>query len=398
MKILFVNTYYYPNMFGGAEHSVKILAEGLSEEHECAVFSVDSGCNEGLKSEKIGNVCVFRSGSRCFDFAARFHKTESLRIKLKNRLADLYNPAALKHFKTVIQQFKPDVILTNGLRGIGPQVWKIANQNGVKVVHTLRDYFVVDPTMKMNHLSFFWLWKSFFSHYSKFINYLTAPSDYTIDKVIAAGFYSPKKKKVAIPNGTDVDRSLLCKLIDAKRTQNSPLTQFIFVGTLGLYKGIMQLIEAFNQLRDKNVRLVICGSGTLKNEVLNAVAKNPNIVYRGQLPSDVLKEEYRKSDVCVIPSLWDEPFGRVVVEAAANGCAVIASNRGGIPEIVKNLGVDEPIDCYDLHQLNLSLEQFCSLEKRLEQLDCILKNITLYSKENNVKSYEKVFFELVSAH
>ena len=47
MRILFVNTYYYPNMFGGAEHSVKLLAEGLGAHNECAVFSADAA-SKGL--------------------------------------------------------------------------------------------------------------------------------------------------------------------------------------------------------------------------------------------------------------------------------------------------------------------------------------------------------------
>tara|TARA_A100001015_G_scaffold223370_1_gene251579 strand:- start:3522 stop:5651 length:2130 start_codon:yes stop_codon:yes gene_type:complete len=45
---------------------------------------------------------------------------------------------------------------------------------------------------------------------------------------------------------------------------------------------------------------------------------------------------YKKTSIAVVCSRWDEPFGRTSLEAAANGCAVIISNRGGLPETITN--------------------------------------------------------------
>ena len=56
---------------------------------------------------------------------------------------------------------------------------------------------------------------------------------------------------------------------------------------------------------------------------------------------------YKKTSIAVVCSRWEEPFGRTSLEAAANGCAVIISNKGGLPEtitngrILKNLTVSE---------------------------------------------------------
>jgi glycosyltransferase involved in cell wall biosynthesis len=44
---------------------------------------------------------------------------------------------------------------------------------------------------------------------------------------------------------------------------------------------------------------------------------------------------FEKIDVLAVPSLWHEPFGRVAIEAMAWGIPVIASRRGGLPEIVQ---------------------------------------------------------------
>ena len=56
---------------------------------------------------------------------------------------------------------------------------------------------------------------------------------------------------------------------------------------------------------------------------------------------------YKKTSIAVVCSRWEEPFGRTSLEAPANGCAVIISNRGGLPEtitngrILKNLTINE---------------------------------------------------------
>ena len=47
----------------------------------------------------------------------------------------------------------------------------------------------------------------------------------------------------------------------------------------------------------------------------------------------------QSTSIIVIPSLWEEPFGLVAAEAMSNGIAIIASDVGGIPEIVKNNGI-----------------------------------------------------------
>ena len=56
---------------------------------------------------------------------------------------------------------------------------------------------------------------------------------------------------------------------------------------------------------------------------------------------------YKESSIAIVCSRWDEPFGRTSLEASANGCAVIISNKGGLPEtltngvILKDLTVNE---------------------------------------------------------
>jgi glycosyltransferase involved in cell wall biosynthesis len=57
---------------------------------------------------------------------------------------------------------------------------------------------------------------------------------------------------------------------------------------------------------------------------------------RDPLPHPELAEHYRRADIFIAPSVWNEPFGMVIVEAMASGLPVIATRGGGIPEIVRD--------------------------------------------------------------
>ena len=52
-----------------------------------------------------------------------------------------------------------------------------------------------------------------------------------------------------------------------------------------------------------------------------------------------LPQYYKMADVCVVPSLYSEGFSRVVIEAASSGCILITSNKGALPELVKDFGI-----------------------------------------------------------
>ena len=73
--------------------------------------------------------------------------------------------------------------------------------------------------------------------------------------------------------------------------------------------------------------------------------KHKNLKIHGFLEHKKVLEIYKKTSIAVVCSRWEEPFGRTSLEASSNGCAVIISNKGGLPEtitdgvILKNLNV-----------------------------------------------------------
>ena len=59
----------------------------------------------------------------------------------------------------------------------------------------------------------------------------------------------------------------------------------------------------------------------------------------GFINSTNLNQIFSKSSIIVIPSTWQEPFGLVAAEAMSHGTAIVASNVGGLPEIIKKHGI-----------------------------------------------------------
>jgi len=122
---------------------------------------------------------------------------------------------------------------------------------------------------------------------------------------------------------------------------------FIYVGRICKAKGVDVLIKAFRKLTQyhPNVKLLIVGSSWFaeskktaylsKLETASLPVKD-KIIFTGFVPHARLNYLYNLAHVCVVPSVWNEPFGLINLEAMAAGCAVIASRTGAIPEIIKD--------------------------------------------------------------
>jgi glycosyltransferase involved in cell wall biosynthesis len=105
-----------------------------------------------------------------------------------------------------------------------------------------------------------------------------------------------------------------------------------FAGRISPEKGIDTLLSAAEQIGQIQVRLA--GGGPLLSRMKDRAPCNTQFV--GILSQDRLFDFYRKSRFAVVPSVWYEPFGMVIVDAMALGLPVVASRIGGLPEIVEN--------------------------------------------------------------
>lgn len=156
------------------------------------------------------------------------------------------------------------------------------------------------------------------------------------------------------------------KLSTAREEWNIPeYTKIIlYVGRLNKEKGLETLINAFALLLKKGIkaRLLIAGKPlwnlspemgeeyrkSLK-QLSIALGVEKHVDFLGHVTNTA--SLYQLSDVTVLPSIWAEPFGRVVIESMACGTPVVASRIGGIPEILTGefqSGLFEPGNAEDL--------------------------------------------------
>ena len=103
MKVLVINSYYYPNIIGGAERSTQLIAEGLKRAgHEVMVF-----CLKHETLDEVNGVKVYRANPGKFNVDIRIKDQGSFFQKLKNKLVETNNKVIYKELIKVIHEFKP---------------------------------------------------------------------------------------------------------------------------------------------------------------------------------------------------------------------------------------------------------------------------------------------------
>lgn len=115
----------------------------------------------------------------------------------------------------------------------------------------------------------------------------------------------------------------------------------LFVGRLVYTKGVEIILDVAARLKDeKDIEFLFIGQGPLSGIVQTASDSLQNVRFLGPMASRALSEYYRSADLLLVPSTYEEGFGRVIMEAIASGLPVIGANRGAIPE-----AMDSTVGC-----------------------------------------------------
>jgi glycosyltransferase involved in cell wall biosynthesis len=159
-------------------------------------------------------------------------------------------------------------------------------------------------------------------------NLIVANSDAVRRSLIADGIEPVKVVMNGIPVGS-------------MRQSLAPHPLVAFAGRLVPEKGADVLLRAFSLVLAKipEAQLLLLGDGPEFNRLRKMVTDlrlESSVSMPGFLAKAELENRFSSAWLQVVPSVWAEPFGKVAVEAMMRGTAVIASNCGGLSEIVQH--------------------------------------------------------------
>ena len=172
----------------------------------------------------------------------------------------------------------------------------------------------------------------------KYSSLIIANSEYTRDASFSDGV-----KRIAIHNIVDTER--YDSAISLREELNIGVDKIVisFLGQVKKIKGIDLFITMAKKITDDNVVFLIAGAcrGTenaggsyTEAQLRTEIGDDSRIIYLGHR-TDV-QNVYKTSDIIVMPSQWDEPFGLITVEAGASRLPIVASRSGGIPEVIEH--------------------------------------------------------------
>ncbi|MGM0113102.1 glycosyltransferase family 4 protein [Enterococcus sp. DIV0187] len=400
MKILIVNSFYYPEVIGGGEYSVKKLAEGLvKRNHDVLVITAG---NQN-KTEYIENVRVKRLKLKSF-YHSYGKVKKNLFTMIGHRILDIYNPFNATIFSKEIEQFKPDIIHTNGIYEISSSIWFVAKKKGVPIIHTARDYNLVNLRSTLEKDSgILNIEDLFFGVPYRFINrrllqaidYVTTPSQAMMNNMREMNFFVNKNNSV-VYNAIDFDSIMVSKQINKKKKSSREEVTFVYLGGLYPHKGITVLLEAFAKIESTKARLIFAGKGVEEDAVMEACIKDTRINYVGFLDETKLAKILEQCDVLVCPSVWEEPFGRVILDAYKNGLPVIASRVGGLPEIVNNNVTGILVEPGDSNELSEAINKFLENDAFYQQcLNQLLDELRRFSLDRQLDVFTNIYNDLL---
>jgi glycosyltransferase involved in cell wall biosynthesis len=106
----------------------------------------------------------------------------------------------------------------------------------------------------------------------------------------------------------------------------------LYAGRLSVEKGVESLLAVVARL--PHVTLDVAGTGALQAQLTDRYARCPNIRFLGHLSRESLRERMSRATYSVVPSIWYENNPMSILESFASGTPVIATDIGGIPELV----------------------------------------------------------------
>ncbi|MCK6074902.1 glycosyltransferase family 4 protein [Paenibacillus silvae] len=329
-KILIAHSLYAPHIIGGAEISTQILAQTLEPRYDVEVITVGGHKEGGVQTDKINGIEISRLPFNNRYWIGDTARQTSTSDKVLWRIQDIFNVKQYRHIKQYLMLKRPALIHTQNIPGLSLAIWKAAFELNIPVVHTLRDFSLIEPITISAYSRFY---RQISRRYSRRVASVIGISEHVLRKHTELGFFEHASRHVIhnIVEKGNQDQHLN----RGKTVRHHQPLHIGYFGQLTEVKGVHYLIEAVQKLDQQLVgKLFIHGDGPMLGALKELAGTDSRIVFVGKIDKQEITSQMKKMDLTIVPSTWDEPFGRVVIESYQAGTPVYASRVGGMPEIL----------------------------------------------------------------
>lgn len=343
-RFLFVIRTYAPGKVGGGAKSVQTLAEGLQQRgHDVHVARLTPVGREAEFAQAAQAAGMIGPGKPTLHFLPIRNiywpydlAPHGALAKAVWHLVDLYNFRARSDFGRLVAEIRPDVVNTSIIDGFSPSIFASAKRSGARLVHTMRDYYLVCKRSGMfkDGKNCEGLCSS-----CKGVAALNRVSMRHVDLFLSNSAYVAKvhRDNGAFRPGQDcfVQWNVNDQPRAARGRSAGEKLIFGYIGRVAPSKGLDRLLEAAARVasgRPWELRVAGSGDEAYTRMLHEKYGDAPNVRFIGwSAPQDF----YDGIDVLICPSTYNEPLPRVIYEGYAYGLPVIASDIGGNPEVVE---------------------------------------------------------------
>ncbi len=393
MTIAFFNTFYYPYQVGGAEVSVQILCEGLVKRNN-KVYVISLGAKNCIRRIN-GVISIVLETKNIYNITEK--DRQPAWKKMIWHWVDSKNFFYSAILKKLMLRIRPDVVNTNNIQGFSPYIWRILEKMNIPVIHTMRDYYLLcyRTTCYKNNQNCNGLCTSCALLFSIKKQFIPIPKAY----IGISRFILEKHENYA-----DFKHAIRAVIGNGVRKQTADFISFSyskksitigFIGRITKEKGVELLLQELQALAsNKNYKVLLAGAyeESYKNELITKYDLSQNFEFKGKMnPS----EFYKSVDLVVVPSLWNEPFGRVPIEALSFQKPVCIINKGGLSELY------EPSCMWQFTEAKGSLSHL--LEKILNNPESIAEKaahcrevLCKYDPDKIINDFEKLLNKVMT--
>jgi glycosyltransferase involved in cell wall biosynthesis/Flp pilus assembly protein TadD/GT2 family glycosyltransferase/ferredoxin len=320
MNLLVIANLYPPHYIGGYELACRDIAEGLLVRgHQITILTSMYGVDKPL-DEKIRS-----GGKEGWTYHVLRRLDHSYGEFQKGLDQDNFSSAYNEHIITeCLTDLSPDLIYLWNFHGLSMRsVLRVIRKHRIPAVHHAMDYHLAPDEPLSDHLK-----EEVGLFLSNSKSCTIAMSDVVASKFKRSNALNLERIYHGVPRARSCNKS-------------EQVRRFLYVGQMQIGKGVHLILEAVQKLTSSGLDLEVdvYGDGNIQYTQLlqkHIEANRLPIRLMGRIEREAVLNLYPQYDALLMPTIREEPFGIVMIEAMAAGLPVIASNHGGPSEIIQD--------------------------------------------------------------